>query len=220
MGRQVHVLGTEHLGGEWAPVVRMTLDTDDDARGPTVIVKTWRFGGTGWGYDPANLRNEEASLRLLGSLDSAVAPGVIAADDAAGVLVMTDLGAGPTVEQLVYGDDAGAARNALTAMARSTGVMHARTRGKGGAYSALRAPLGPVDPAHQMQLGISLDTWDECGSVMRTNNHTTHAGAGRSCSTPSRRSSPRRNRRGNSLGWSPGSTISPARCDNDGPPPG
>jgi len=167
MGRQVRVLGTEHLGGEWAPVVRMTLDTDDDACGPTVIVKTRRCGGTGWGYDPANLRNEEASLRLLGSLGAAVAPGVIAADGEAGVLVMTDLGAGPTVEQLVYGDDAGAARKALTAMARSTGVMHARTRGKGGAYIALRAPLGPVDPVLDTRQVISLERWDElCSAVV------------------------------------------------------
>jgi len=167
MGRQVHVLGTEHLGGEWAPVVRMTLDTDDGAIGPTVIVKTRRFGGTGWGYDPANLRNEEASLRLLGSLDAAVAPGVIAADAAAGVLVMTDLGAGPTVDQLVYGDDAGAARNALTAMARSTGMMHARTRGKGDAYHALRAALGPVNPVLDTRQDISLARWNElCAAVV------------------------------------------------------
>ena len=111
-GRPVRVLRAEPLGGAFASVARMTLDTGAGVPegGRTVVVETRRRGGEGWGYDAANLQNEEAALRFLHGLGAGVAPQLLAADDGAGVLVMSDVGAGPTVEDVVHARDAGPRR--------------------------------------------------------------------------------------------------------------
>lgn len=178
MGRPVRVLRVQPLGGAFAPVARMTLDTrvtdpaGEPQGGATVVVKARRRGGTGWGYDPANLRNEQASLRLLEELGAGVAPRLLAADDGAGILVMTDAGAGgagPSVEDLVHArgpNAAAAARGALTGLARAVGAMHAASLGRDGDYHALRAALGSGDPAHERRGHLTPERWGElCASV-------------------------------------------------------
>ena len=120
------VVAAEPLGGDWAPVVRVTLDD-----GTTVVVKERRRHNGGWGFDPANLRNERAALEVLAAVDGddVIAPSFVAGDDAAGIVVMTDVGDGPTVEHLLL--DAGTGTRAVPALAelgRALGRLHAATR--------------------------------------------------------------------------------------------
>ena len=123
--RPRNVVGTEDLGGDFAPVVRATLDD-----GSTVVVKERRRHNGGWGYDPANLRNERASLEALGQVAAAetIGPRFVAGDDDAGVVVMTDVGRGPTVEHHLLDPTAGdAASAALVELGRVLGRFHAAT---------------------------------------------------------------------------------------------
>jgi hypothetical protein len=126
IGGSVGIAATTDLGSDFAPVRRFLLDRYVPGLGRSVIVKTRRRGGAGWGYDPGNLRREYAGLVTLVDLGLDIAPQVVAADDRAGVLLLTDLGCGPTVEQLLMGDDGVQAENALLAAAKVLATMHQR----------------------------------------------------------------------------------------------
>ncbi|HVX43457.1 MAG TPA: phosphotransferase [Mycobacteriales bacterium] len=119
-GEPVRVVGTESLGGDFAPVERLTLAT-----GRTVIKKWRRRDGTGWGFDPGNLRREYAGLRTLTDLGLNLCPRVLAGSDAEDTLILSDLGPGPSVVDLLHGDDPAAAERALQDVARALGRIHA-----------------------------------------------------------------------------------------------
>jgi hypothetical protein len=148
-GRAIRVVSVEALGSEWAPVTRLTLDSDLAGVGRSVVVKARRCGEQGWGFDVANLRNERAALATLAALGVEVAPRPVAGDDELGILVMSDLGRGPTVEELLFGADPAAATKGLEALGRAVGRLHAGTMGPGACagYYSRRAALGPVDAA-------------------------------------------------------------------------
>ncbi|MFC8348118.1 phosphotransferase [Streptomyces sp. NPDC057280] len=76
-----------------------------------------------------------------------LAPRVIAADTAARFLVMEDLAPRVSLDQLLRRDGAAAHGDRLAAFARARGVLSAATAGRGEAYYARRAKLGPVDAA-------------------------------------------------------------------------
>ena len=117
------VVETEALGGAWAPVVRATLDD-----GSSVVVKERRPPGGGWGHDLDNLRNERAALETLGEVGAGFSPAFLAGDDELGVLVMSDLGRGPTVEELLLEPTAGeAAASALVEHGRALARLHGAT---------------------------------------------------------------------------------------------
>ena len=147
-GHPIRVVSTEQLGSEWAQVARLTLDAPLEGAGPTVVLKTRRVGQTGWGFDFFNLRSERATLQTLAALGVEVAPRFIAGDDDAGILVMTDLGAGPTVGRLLSAADSAIATRGLEALGRTVGRLHAATLSRAAydEYYARRAALGPVDP--------------------------------------------------------------------------
>ena len=138
------VVRTEDLGGSWAQVVRATLDD-----GTSVVVKERRRHGGGWGYDPANLRNERAALEALASADETISPRLLAGDDAAGVIVMTDLGQGATVEDLLLDATAGAAAvDGLVELGRVLGRLHVASLGDAHGFVQRRAAIdGPYEPA-------------------------------------------------------------------------
>lgn len=142
------VVATEDLGGSFAPVVRATLDD-----GATVVVKERRPHRGGWGFDAANLRNERAALEALGEAPfcTEVAPGFLGGDDAAGVLVMTDLGPGPTVEHHLLDPSGRAdAAGALVEHGRALARLHAATAAPAirRAFDRRRRALEPsYDPA-------------------------------------------------------------------------
>jgi hypothetical protein len=129
IGASVTITDAAGLGSDFAPVRRMWLERDVPGLGRSVIVKTRRHGGSGWGYDLGNLRREYAALMTLRRLGLDIAPEVVAADEAAGVLVLSDLGSGPTLEHLLMGDDPVRAEKALLAAAEVLATMHRRTVG-------------------------------------------------------------------------------------------
>ncbi|WP_433064846.1 hypothetical protein [Dactylosporangium sp. CS-033363] len=124
LGGEATVVGEEKLGHPAAPVTRLTFGREVEGVGRTVVVKTRRVEGDGHG-GPAYLRREEAALRAVAELG--VAPRLIAADQDAGVVVTSDLGTWPTLEDLLLGDDAEAAAQALVAFGTTVGRLHAGT---------------------------------------------------------------------------------------------
>ncbi len=123
-GEQVRIIGATHLGDGWAPVRRLTLDN-----GATVVIKTRREQTGPWGDAAAALDNERRGLELVNDLVIDVAPRLLAADDELGMILMTDVGTGPSVQDVLLGESAADATAALVALARTTGVLHAATVG-------------------------------------------------------------------------------------------
>ncbi|MER7278598.1 hypothetical protein ABT369_29575 [Dactylosporangium sp. NPDC000244] len=132
-------MAEESLGHDWAPVTRLTFDRDLPGTGRTVVVKTRRVDGAGHG-GPAHLRREEAALRTAAPVG--VTARLIASDQAAGVVVTTDLGDWPTLEAVLLGADADAATRAVVEFGTAVGRLHAGTRTAGERYRQALADLG------------------------------------------------------------------------------
>ncbi|MFJ3791218.1 hypothetical protein [Kitasatospora sp. NPDC090091] len=97
---------------------------------------------------PWRLRTELAALQFLREeLGTALAPRVIAADTAAGFLVLEDLAPRVALDQLLRQDGVAGHGDRLAAFARARGALSAATAGGAEAYYARRAGLGPVDAA-------------------------------------------------------------------------
>jgi hypothetical protein len=146
----VRVVGVTNLGSAAAPVLRITLDAQHAGIGTTVIAKSRPRSGAGWNTDPGYLENERRALEHLRRAGFEVAPRVLAGD--AGVLLMTDLGPGPSVQELLLdsrppvGDAGTPADLALIAMARTAGTVHS-VQGPEAFRAVRRVPFldGPLD---------------------------------------------------------------------------
>jgi Phosphotransferase enzyme family len=123
-GEPVQVIAEEHVGHDWAPLTRLTLDRDIPGVGSSVIVKTRRVDGEGHG-GPAFLRREAAALATADLCG--VTARALHVDDGAGVMLQTDLGAWPTLQDLLLGDDPGAAARGMEDMGTAVGRLHAAT---------------------------------------------------------------------------------------------
>jgi hypothetical protein len=141
-GGAASLVAEQPLGHDWAPVTRLTFDRDLRGVGRTVVVKTRRVDGDGHG-GPAHLRREEAALRM--AAPTGVTARLIASDQAAGVVVASDLGSWPTLESVLLGADADAALRAMTEFGRAVGRLHAGTQGAGEGYRKALAGLGALD---------------------------------------------------------------------------
>lgn len=86
-----------------------------------------------------------AALQFLSAAagDEPVAPRYLAGDRAQGLLAIEDLGSGEGIDSFLLGADPGAAEEALLALARTLGRMHARTIGRRDEYLRIRGALGP-----------------------------------------------------------------------------
>lgn len=131
-------------------VFRASFDREIGPLGSTAIVKRRREEGT-WRSEIALLHNEIAALRFLTKRGTSVAVRLIAADDIAGIIVMEDMGTGPSLEDVLFQHDPDAATNALVAFAVALGEMHVATAGVTDDYYRQRCVLGPVD--------VSADRW-------------------------------------------------------------
>lgn len=125
-------------------VFRATFDREIGPLGSTAIVKRRREAGT-WRSEKRLFQNEIAALRFLTELGTSVAPRLIAAGDAAGILVMEDLGTGASLEDVLFQRDADAATKALVAFAIALGEMHAATANNEDDYYRQRRVLGADD---------------------------------------------------------------------------
>ncbi len=140
-GTRVSIAGVSHF--PYSQVSRCTLEAVGGVPS-TVIVRLPRDDPARSGL--ARLRNEQAALAFLNSIGSTLAPGIVAGDAAAGVLVTEDLGTAPSLLDLLLGDDREAAGQGLLDFARGLGTLHAQTAGRASAYAVRRAQLGPADP--------------------------------------------------------------------------
>ena len=143
-GVPVAVEGWERLE-PWA-VARALLAEAGAAR--TVIVKWVRDGPAQLRSESWRLRAELAALQFLSQdLGLALAPRVIAADRAAGILVMEDLTPRVALDRLIRRDGAAAHPGLLAAFARARGELSAATAGRAWAYRARCAAAGHVPVA-------------------------------------------------------------------------
>ncbi|MFI1333997.1 hypothetical protein ACH4U7_28615 [Streptomyces sp. NPDC020845] len=113
---------------------------------PSVVVK-WTAGGHVQARTAAwRLRTELAALQFLrDDVGVALAPRLIAADVAAGFVVLEDLAPRTALDQLLRRDGAAVHDERLAAFAQARGELNAATAGRAEAYYARRARLGPVD---------------------------------------------------------------------------
>jgi Ser/Thr protein kinase RdoA (MazF antagonist) len=99
---------------------------DDHDRGP----------GRGFGA-------ELAALAYLSAMPEPVAPRLLGADEAAGILLMEDLGPGPSLADSLLAGDRARAEADLTAYARALGSLHAWSMSRPGELADLRTRHAP-----------------------------------------------------------------------------
>ena len=142
------VVGVEPLGR--GDVARFVLGD-----GSTVIVKRH-------GRDPANTADEGAALLFLS--DHPRTPAVLAVAD--GHLVLQDV-PGPSVADLLFGDDPDAAERGLVELAGALGELHAWSRPRMEEYAIRRSAAGPPrsrELRHRASARASLRLrLEECG---------------------------------------------------------
>lgn len=147
-------------------VFRAVFDRDIGPSGTSAIVKRRREAGA-WRSEISLSHNEIAALRFLSGQGVTVAPQVIASDDTAGIVVMEDLGSGPSLEDVLFDHDSRAATAALVAFGTALGEMHAATAGADGEYYRHRRILGPVH-ADAERLGVLERSIDSCWMILQS----------------------------------------------------
>jgi aminoglycoside/choline kinase family phosphotransferase len=116
-------------------IVRLRLADDDR----TVVLKRPRegnFGDRSRGFDA-----ELAALEFLSPMETAVAPRLLGADAAAGILLMEDLGPGSSLADSLLAGDRERAEADLIGYARALAAVHAWSVGRSGEYAQLRGRL-------------------------------------------------------------------------------
>jgi aminoglycoside phosphotransferase (APT) family kinase protein len=116
-------------------IVRLRVAGDNR----TVVLKRPReenFGDRTRGFDA-----ELAALEFLSPMETAVAPRLLGADAAAGILIMEDLGPGSSLADSLLGSDRSRAEADLVSYARAIAAMHAWSIGRSREYAELRARL-------------------------------------------------------------------------------
>lgn len=154
-GEPVRVTSSERIG-DWA-VSRHRLDRSP-ASVPgsvpgSVIVKWLRDDPNGFRVDPAQVRTERAALEFVSTLDSTLAPRVLASDLAANVLVLEDLSPRIALDHLLrrYGAGEPACVEGRIAFARASGRLCAVTAGLAETYDAHRASYDLAGPVADLE---------------------------------------------------------------------
>ena len=89
---------------------------------------------------------ELAALEYLNGMPTPVAPRLVGADPEAGILLMEDLGPGPSLADALLGEDRERARAGLVAYAEALGAMHAWSMRRPEELSGLHARYAPQAP--------------------------------------------------------------------------
>ncbi|MGP9682438.1 MULTISPECIES: phosphotransferase family protein [unclassified Brachybacterium] len=155
--RPVRLTSEQHVGHDWAPVTRLGLDRDVPGIGATVVAKTRRVEGEGHG-GPAFLRREAAALRT--AAPSGVTARTIHVDDDAGVMLQTDLGDWPTLQDILLGADPEAAARGMVEMAAAVGRLHASTIDRRAEHQKHLAAFSADVETGQMY-AFGREHWDE-----------------------------------------------------------
>jgi hypothetical protein len=107
-----------------------------------LIVKVFPDAGEGWARESAALAAAPAGAPV---------PRLVAASAHPAVVVMTDAGTGPSVAEVLLGEDAAQARTAVGRLAAALGALHLSTRGARDAFGAeLAARSGGTVPESAM----------------------------------------------------------------------
>jgi Ser/Thr protein kinase RdoA (MazF antagonist) len=131
LGTRVAVQAPEKIWDR-SHIVRLRLAGDDR----TFVLKRHRqenFGDRFRGFDA-----ELAALEFLGPMEPAVAPRLLGADAAAGILIMEDLGPGRSLADSLLGSDRARAEADLISYARAIAAMHAWSAGRSDEYADAR----------------------------------------------------------------------------------
>lgn len=145
-GERAEVLGAEAIQGR-TEVFRLRLDG-----GRSAVLKRRGAGRAEGrhGGEAAGFGIELATLEYLTAMPSPVAPRLLGADTEAGIVVMEDLGPGPSLADSLLAGEPGQAQAGLIAYARALGRLHAWSRSRGDELAALRARYAPgsaLEPA-------------------------------------------------------------------------
>lgn len=137
----------ERLGGnERTRVQRITADYPDGTRS-SLIAKQYS-AGEGW-------VRESAALSVLPP--TLLAPRIVAAQTAPPILVISDLGVGPSVADALVGRDPDAADRAVSAWAQAIALLHCATVGLRGEFrAALESRQGEL-PVHEAPFGTDIE---------------------------------------------------------------
>jgi hypothetical protein len=126
----------QELGGNDRSAVRRVAAEYPDATRTSLITKQYRAAGDGW-------VRESAALSVLS--ESLLVPRIVAEQAAPPVLVVSDLGTGPSVADALLGSDPAAAERAVCAWAAAMARLHCATTGSRAAFrAALEARQGDL----------------------------------------------------------------------------
>jgi hypothetical protein len=138
LGVHVAVRSAEKIWGR-GHILRLKLG---DNR--SVVLKrrrrTENFGDRVRGFDA-----ELASLEFLNVMETAIAPRLLGADTAAGILIMEDLGPATSLAHSLLAHDRARAEADLIAYGRALGTMHAWSFGRAREFAEIRARHVPPD---------------------------------------------------------------------------
>lgn len=118
-----------------------------DGSTASLIVKWLREHPQGLRTDIRQIATERAALEFLAELGFARAPRLIAADHAAGLLVIEDLAPRTPLDARLRAEGLAGLEAEMLDYARCLGELGAATAGRAGRYEAMRAAYGPVDPS-------------------------------------------------------------------------
>lgn len=154
-GGQVRLDDGSDLGGSVRSFTcRYVVVDGPDGLPASVVAKKMR-AGEDEEYDPealdgpaVGLLNEWAGLEFLSEISEGASPTPVCygGDRGAGLLVMQDMGSPRGLDQILLGDDAEEAEEALVQLAVALGRMHAATIGHGARFAEKRGKLGPTRP--------------------------------------------------------------------------
>ena len=143
-GHPVRVERFEPLA-PWAVARCWVVQGDGSSR--SVIVKWLRDNPQGFRTDLRQLATERAALEFLAEIGWSRAPRLVAADHAAGVLVMEDLGPRTPLDARLRAEGLAAMGAEMLDYAQALGELGAVSVGHAARYDAVRAAYGLVDPA-------------------------------------------------------------------------
>ncbi|HEY8371312.1 MAG TPA: hypothetical protein VIL00_01075 [Pseudonocardiaceae bacterium] len=147
VGATVRLAEAEDLGGSTrSVVVRVRVVETPFTLPRTLVIKHYLSSQGTSGVDP--FAHEAASCQLFTALPPTdrVGPELVAHDPEKRLVVLEDLGWGPTLEERLFGDDSRAAERALLGWARALGRLHATTAGREADFEALLRRLGHRGP--------------------------------------------------------------------------
>jgi hypothetical protein len=144
----VRLEAAARLGGNERSTVERVRATWPDGDRSSLIVKQYESAGEGWVRESAALSVMPRHVR---------APRVVAAGAGPPVLIIEDLGAGPSVADALLGDDPRAAEDGLRAWATAIAGLHSATRETRDAFrAALVARQGEV-PIGESRVPVDID---------------------------------------------------------------